>query len=306
MKLTYDNIRAFVSLVECGSFIDAAKSLNITQPALTRRIQRLEEAAGAKLLDRHTKAVRLTIIGEKYLPIAQRTINNFEISTSELLDLVEARAGAVRVAINMTIASVVLPKILGAFSEGYPKVSVRVTDDSSPAIIKKVLSREAEFGIAAVTEPVEGIIFEPCYEDTFVMIAHPEHVLSVRKEITWKELEKHNFVKMRPESGTRRLVDQALSKKNILLKSQYEVAHLPALLGLIANNLGVSAVPFLAWSGRKDLALYSCPIVDPVISRTIGLITTSGTQLSPAAMALKETAKAVFAAKSFDIHNQIW
>ena len=70
MKLTIDSISAFVSLVHFGNYQTAAASLKVTQPALTRRIQRLENTLGAQLIDRRYRGVSLTALGRNYLPIA--------------------------------------------------------------------------------------------------------------------------------------------------------------------------------------------------------------------------------------------
>ena len=141
MKLTIDNISAFVNLVHFGNYQNAAASLKVTQPALTRRIQRLEDALGAKLIDRRYRGVSLTALGTNYLPIALRMVNDFNRSNQQTKDLVLARTGTVKVSMNMTMATTVLPNILSVFSELHPQVSVQITEDSVFSLSKK-FSRE--------------------------------------------------------------------------------------------------------------------------------------------------------------------
>ena len=112
MKLTIDSISAFVSLVHFGNYQTAAASLKVTQPALTRRIQRLENTLGAQLIDRRYRGVSLTALGRNYLPIAMRTVNDFYRSNQQIKDLVSARTGTIKVSMNMTIATTILPNIL--------------------------------------------------------------------------------------------------------------------------------------------------------------------------------------------------
>ena len=299
MKLTIDNISAFVNLVHFGNYQNAAASLKVTQPALTRRIQRLEEALGAKLIDRRYRGVSLTALGTNYLPIAMRMVNDFNRSNQQTEDLVLARTGTVKVSMNMTMATTVLPNILNVFSELHPQVSVQITEDSGPNVVEKVFSGEVEFGIAPLTTSVEEINFEKCYTDPFMLVAHKDHELQIQKVINWQCLSKHNFIKMRPESGTRRLLEKGLDDLGVYLSGKYEVGHLPALLSLVGHNLGISAVPYLSSTAIRDLPIVSRKINGPTISRSIGILTSQDSSLSAAALALKTVAKNVLKSQTF-------
>ena len=299
MKLTIDNISAFVNLVHFGNYQNAAASLRVTQPALTRRIQRLEEALGAKLIDRRYRGVSLTALGTNYLPIAMRMVNDFNRSNQQTEDLVLARTGTVKVSMNMTMATTVLPNILNVFSELHPQVSVQITEDSGPNVVEKVFSGEVEFGIAPLTTSVEEINFEKCYTDPFMLVAHKDHELQIQTVINWQCLSKHNFIKMRPESGTRRLLEKGLDDLGVYLSGKYEVGHLPALLSLVGHNLGISAVPYLSSTAIGDLPIVSRKINGPTISRSIGILTSQDSSLSAAALALKTVAKNVLKSQTF-------
>ena len=299
MKLTIDNISAFVNLVHFGNYQSAAASLKVTQPALTRRIQRLEDALGAKLIDRRYRGVSLTALGTNYLPIAMRMVNDFNRSNQQIEDLVLARRGTVKVSMNMTMATTVLPNILSIFSELHPQVSVQITEDSGPNVVEKVFSGEVEFGIAPLTTKLENIEFEKCYSDPFMLLAHKNHELQTQKLITWQCLAKHNFIKMRPESGTRRLLEKGLDDLGVYWSGKYEVGHLPALLSLVGHNLGISAVPYLSSTVIRDLPIVSRKINGSTISRSIGILTSQDSSLSPAALALKTVAKNVLKSQTF-------
>ena len=299
MKLTIDNISAFVNLVHFGNYQSAAASLKVTQPALTRRIQRLEDALGSTLIDRRYRGVTLTALGTSYLPIAMRMVNDFNRSNKQIEDLVLARTGTVKVSMNMTTATTILPNILSLFSELHPKVSVQITEDSGPNVVKKVFSGEVEFGIAPLTTTVEKVNFETCYSDTFMLVAHKDHELQIQQVITWQCLAKHNFIKMRPESGTRRLLEKGLDDLGVYLIGKYEVGHLPALLNLVGHNLGISAVPYLSSTAIRNLPIVSRKINGPTISRSIGILTSQNSSLSPAALALKTVAKNVLESQKF-------
>ena len=126
MKLNIDNISAFVNLVH----LEITKRSGIAEShstCVTRRIQRLEDSLGSKLIDRRYRGVSLTALGTNYLPIAMRMVNDFNRSNQQIEDLVLARTGTVKVSMNMTMATTVLPTILSVFSEIHPEISVQIT-----------------------------------------------------------------------------------------------------------------------------------------------------------------------------------
>ena len=226
-------------------------------------------------------------------------VNDFNRSNQQTEDLVLARTGSVRISMNMTMATTVLPNILSVFSELHPQVSVQITEVSGPNVVEKVFSGEVEFGIAPLTTSVEKINFEKCYSDPFMLVAHKDHELQSQTLITWQCLAKHNFIKMRPESGTRRLLEKGLDDLGIYLSGKYEVGHLPALLSLVGHNLGISAVPYLSSTTIRDLPIVSRKINGPAISRSIGILTSQDSSLSAAALALKTVAKNVLKSQTF-------
>jgi len=86
---------------------------------------------------------------------------------------------------------------------------------------------------------------------------------------------------------------------SIHLTGKYEVGHLPALLSLVGHNLGISAVPYLSSTAIHNLPIISRKINGPTISRSIGILTSQDSNLSPAALALKAVAKRVLKSQTF-------
>ena len=104
MQISLDDVIAFVRIAKLGSFKEAAEELYVTQSALSRRIKKLEDMLGARLLDRTTRRVSMTVIGKDFLPDAERMIEDFEKSVGDIVDVIQMRAGLVKVATNMTSA----------------------------------------------------------------------------------------------------------------------------------------------------------------------------------------------------------
>lgn len=298
MHAKLDDIQAFVKVAEFGSFARAADELAITQSALSRRIKKLEDALGARLLDRTTRRVSVSVVGEDFLPEAIRIVEDFEQSLKDIRDRVQIRTGIVSIATNMTIADTLLPDIIARFRQGNPSVRIRITESSSPNALDRVLTRKSELAIAQFGEGHPDLEFEPLIEDRFVMICHHEHPLATRSRIAWEDLVDHAFIRMREASGTTGLLVRTLGDKLEHLSNDIEVGHFNALLGLVGRNLGVSAIPTLVNMKRPDLNLVTLPIVDPVVSRKIGLITPRGRSLSPAGDAIRKICREMLVQKA--------
>ena len=293
MQIKLDDVQAFVAVAELSSFARAADELNITQSALSRRIKKLEDILGARLLDRTTRSVSVSIVGEEFLPEANRIVAEFQQSLSDLHDLIQVRTGSVAMSTNMTVADTLLPDIIAQFKEENPRVRLRLTESSSPNALDRVLRRESELAIAQFGEGHPELDFEPLFEDRFVLVCHKDHPLARKSKLTWKEIEPHNFIRMRTGSGTTNLLNRTLGEKLKYLSGDIEIGHFNALLALVGKNLGVSAIPTLVQLKRTDLDLVVRPVTDPDISRTLGIVTNRGRSLSPAGEALRDTCRRV-------------
>ena len=291
MRIKLDDVEAFCAVVDYGSFKEAANELNITPSALSRRLSKLEDLLGARLLDRTTRQVSASTIGEEFLPEAQRIVATFRKSVDNLHDLIHVRTGSVSLATNMTIADTILPRIIRKFREENPFVKVFATESSSPQALDRVLNHECEFAIAQFGEGLPGLEFEPLLEDYFVLLCHQDHPLATQNQITWADLEKYNFIQLRGSSGTIKILKRTLGDQMQYLSGDFKVGHFSTLLGFVGENLGISAIPSIVNLRRPDINLVTRPIGQPSVSRQLGIVTKRGRSLSPAGNVLADVCR---------------
>lgn len=282
MKITLDELEAFIVVADLENFHQAAATLCISQSALSHRIKKLEGTLGAKLIDRTTRKVRLSIVGEKFLPEARHLISIFTKSIDGIEELIEGRKGVIAFSTNMTIAETILPQIVAEFRRMTPSVVLRISESSSPQALSRVLSHKSEFAIAQFGAGHPDLNFEPLIVDHFDLVCHTNHPLAHRKAIEWRDLDPYNFIKLNALSGTMRILEQSLGDKIRYTSGDIEVDHFNALLGCIGQNLGVSAIPTLVRLKRPDLNIITLPILAPQVSRTLGIVTSQDRSLSPA------------------------
>lgn len=277
------DLRAFLAVVEFASFHRSAEALHLSQPALSRRIQKLEVAIGAPLLERTTRHVSPTALGLELVPLVRRMLEEFDASLFFSRDARLRRHELVTIACLPTAAFYFLPTVIKQFNREYPDIRFRILDLTATEGLQAVARGEVEFGINFIGNSDPDLIFDRLAEDPFVLAARKDHPLAEKAEIKWEDLAPHRLITVHRFSGNRTLLDATLAKSNIELRWFYEVTHLSTSLGLVEAGLGVSVLPQTATPAGEHPFLITRPLCNPLISRTIGILRRRGATLSPAA-----------------------
>jgi len=290
MRINYDlhDLQAFVAVAERGSFRQAADDLFLSQSALSRRIDKLEESLGVKLFERTTRRVRLTNVGQTFLVNVRTALDDLEDAVLGVADLAAHRTGTVTLACVPTAVWHFLPEVLKRFSARFPRIRVRVHDESAQDVLNLVLNGEADFGINFAGAENPEIVFEPIYVESYVLAMRRDHPLAARKVLSWKETVDERYISVAKSSGNRSVIDAALAgiEKHPLIFC--EVNHVSGVLALVEAGMGVAAVPGLSvLPGRLD-GIVGVPLANPEVKRTLGLISKRNHSMAPAARTLFE------------------
>ncbi len=283
-RINFDlqQLHAFVAAAERGSFRAAAEQIHISPPALSRRIEALETALGARLFNRTTRAIELTALGRVFLDRARAALDDLESAMLGVADLAAAHTGRVTVACVPSAASYFLPAVLRPFSARYPGVRLRVIDEGGSQVLSSVATGESDFGISFMGTRVPGIDFDPIHTDPFVLALRRDHRLAKRKKVGWDELASERLISVARTSGNRQILDDALAQAGRNPVINFEVSHVATLLGMVDAGLGVAVVPRMALPARHP-TLMGVALNEPAPSRVLGLITRHGATLRPAA-----------------------
>lgn len=277
------DLRAFQLVVELESFNRAADALNMSQPALSRRIQKLEMSIGVPLLERTTRHVSPTATGQELLPLVRRMLEEFDGSLFALRDASKQRRGLVTMACIPTAAFYFLPKVIRQFNQEYPHIRFRILDLTATDGLQAVSRGEVEFGINLLGNSDPELEFEFLTDDPFVLAIRNDHPLASKAEVQWSDLGNYPLITVHRSSSNRTLLDAALARAKLELNWFYEVTHLNTSLGLVEAGLGISVLPKLATPQENHPLLVTRAISDPVVTRTIGVVRRRGAIVSPAA-----------------------
>jgi DNA-binding transcriptional LysR family regulator len=288
MAINFDlnDLLAFRTVAELGHFGRAAEAVHISQPAFSRRIEKLESALGVRLLERTTRSVSLTAVGRDFARKVQALLDDLDGTLLGMQGIAAARVGEVTIACVPSTVYYYVSQVIRRYRETYPKVRVKVLDASANEVLDAVSRGAADFGLNFMGSQEPDIAFTALLEERFVAACRRDHPLAQKRRTTWGELAAYDFIAISKASGNRLLIDQALAGVPLRPHSLYEADHVTTLLGLVEAGLGVAAVPALAMPGRDHPVLVSIALEEPVVTRQVGLIRRQGRTLSPAAQPL--------------------
>ena len=258
----------FVAVARAGRISAAARSLHLSQPAVTAQVQRLEQALGTPLFVRSPRGVDLTAAGERLLGYAREVRRLLDEAETTLGDRHES-GGELLLGASTTIAAYVLPPVLAAFRAAYPSVSLRLEVANTERVLAGVVGGELPLGLVEGHARAPGVRLEPFVDDELVVVTARHSRFRVR---TLADLARVPLLWREPGSGTRAVVERALRRAGVRrapLGDDVELASNEAIVGSVAADLGVAVAS--RWVLRAHLALGEVVIVpglDFVVRRT--------------------------------------
>lgn len=273
-----DLLRSLVAVAESGAITGASARLGLTQPALSRRIQLLEDEFGAQLLHRSRTGAQLTDIGTLVEHEARLLIERYDTLKSEVASRQSATGGTVRIGGGATAVSFVLPDAIAEFQRDHANVHFHVKEASSREIAGDVADGRLELGL--VTRPVRatGLEITPLLDDHIVLVGAADNPLSRLEEIDVGMLDGQDFVGFEGGSAIRQLVDTHLREAGVAINVIMELRSIPAILRMVATT---GSLAFVSQMGVPAAGpVRQIPLRGPAITRRLGLARRKGYRLS--------------------------
>jgi len=272
-----EQLQAFLSVAESGSFQAAAQKCNVTQSTVSRQVQALETELDAPLFHRGAQA-KLTVAGEMLLPKARRIYQDWHQVSRDIGDLMAGKQPELCVAAIQSVCSTLLPPILQQFCAEYPQVQLRVTALGSDRSLKVLRDGLVDLAIVMnnprlTTQSEMSVV--PLFEETVEVLMAADHPLTCQPTISWEMLSRYPQVVFKDGYGMQRLVQQRFQDCGETLNTALELNTLDAFRGIIRQGNFVALLPQSALlECRRDNTLAIRPTEDPVLSRSVVLVTT--------------------------------
>ena len=242
-----DQLRAFVEVVERGSFTAAAKQLNLTQPAVTHQVQELERRLNVTLVERLGKRAHLTEAGEKLIEHARSLLEADSVARVAMRRFANGWLERVRIGTSMTMLMYLLPPILRQLKTAHPQLEIRLKAGLTTTTLQMLKMNALDLGLCAI--PIEDPAFEtvPLFRDELVAIL-PANVGPVPKKVTPAFLSRCPLILGNENSALRRAVTDWLGRAGPPPKPVMEFDNVEAIKSLVAVGLEFRLFPSLAWA----------------------------------------------------------
>ena len=159
-NLSSRQLNAVLAVVEYRSFVAAASSLKMSQPALTRTIKQIETELGVLLFSRSTRQVTITDAGKEFAALAERLLNDLKISVESMRELADQPRGQIVVASVVSLANAVLPTLIADYSREFPGIEVHLREGLHSVVRDEVRGGLADFGIGYIDDVPKSFITE--------------------------------------------------------------------------------------------------------------------------------------------------
>lgn len=252
-KLSVDPnlFETFMTVANVGKVAQAAVQMNLSQPAVTAKVRKLEAQLGVILFKRSAHGVELTAKGQQFYDQIRLLWHDLDGAIQKLSEQVPS--GELTLGASTTIASDVLPEILSAFALRFEKIAIKLEVGNTEKILEDLRSGAVSVGLVEGLSKAPGIRLEPFVSDELVVVGAIKFK-SQLKSIT--DLTKVPILWRESGSGTRAVIERALKKAGISKKQlsyQYEMASTNSIKSAACLGMGIA---FLSrWSIQNEVSL---------------------------------------------------
>jgi len=239
-----DQLRYFLRVAERGNFTRAAEELNISQPALSRSIQKLEEELGQPVFERKTRSVALTDAGTLLQSRAQQILALIEDTKAEISD--DGRRGQIRIGAIPTIAPFFLPNLLRQFSTEFPAASIIVQEDTTDHLLKRCTQGEIDLAILALPVPAKYLEVEELFQEELLLVLPPDHPLVNKPQIRLNDIKALPFVLLDEAHCLSDNIVSFCRQRSFHPVAVEQTSQLAMVQELVSLSHGISMVPQMA------------------------------------------------------------
>lgn len=183
MTMEFRQLRYFVTVAEELHFGRAAELLHLSQPALSKQIQALEDSLDVQLFERTKHWVRLTIAGQRFLETAHRILHDVEEGIQITKQVADGQIGQVRVGFTEATLFSLAPKILKHYREHYPQVKLILTSGGTETHVDALRTHQIDVGLVYLPIRDPSLSLYPCFEDGYVAALPATHRLTRQKQL---------------------------------------------------------------------------------------------------------------------------
>lgn len=254
-------LKYFISIVEEGSFLKAAKVLCIAQPALSQHIANLEDELGTQLLIRTPRGVTATPAGEVLYQHAMKISSQLKQAQDDVRTEANSPKGDVAVVLPPMLSIHIAPRLVRMVDENYPDIQLRAMEARSLKSLAMVESGRADLGVIAGKTPSKTVNTQLLYEEPlFFVEKYPEdgNPRDINDAISFREVSKRPLAVSQKSHAVRAMLEDISSKKNMPLNIKLETESTRLIMSFAASGVANAVMPWPSiyniWEQKKITA----------------------------------------------------
>jgi DNA-binding transcriptional LysR family regulator len=240
-----DQMETFLAVLTYGGFHRAAEALHVSQPAVTGRIQALEDSLGAKLFVRARSNLSLSPAGKALRPHAEQLLRTVALARQAVREIQPSAGGALRIAASLSVCTYFLPDVMKDFQKANPKVMVSLRSGNSLQVLKMVLDGDADLGFARSLNHPE-VETTTLRDDPLILVGHPAHPAAQKRRVRLDEVEALPLIFYDMGSSDWTLSQGLFRRAGLLPTVVLEVETIEAAKRMVERKLGLSFLPQIA------------------------------------------------------------
>jgi DNA-binding transcriptional LysR family regulator len=289
-----DKLELLLALAKERHFGRAAEACGVTQPTMSTGLKQLEEYLGVMLVQRGSRFQGFTPEGERTLDWARRIVGDVRGMRQEISALKQGLSGEIRLAAIPTVLGMVA-QLTTPFRARHPDVRFQILSCTSTAVLGLLENLEVDAGLTYLeNEPVGKVRSIPLYNESYRLLTSRDGLFGDRDHVTWKEVGQVPLCLLTPDMQNRRIIDRALKSVGAEATPTLASNSVIVLYTHVKTGRWASVMPAkLAETLGLSDTIRSIPIIDPVVTYSVGLVVPQRDPMTPLIAALVQIAREV-------------
>ena len=273
MNQNLSSYRIFYTVANTGNISKAAKELYISQPAISKSIQKLEESVGCKLFSRSSRGVVLTDEGKLLYEHVSEAFETLTMGEEKLKRSIELGVGHLKIGVSSTLCKYLLLPYLKEFIRQNPHISISFSCQSTNDTLKLLEDNKIDIGLIGKPENLKNIHFDFLEEIEDIFVAAKDYLRNLKARGIQKDhiLQSSTLMLLDKNNMTRQYIDDYLQENQIIIKDSIDISDMDLLIDFARIGVGVACV--IKNFVREDLengTLVEIPLGFPIHKREVG------------------------------------
>lgn len=262
-------LRYFVAVADQGGMRQASRVCHVTQPSLSKQVQKLEEELGHPLFERSSRGAKLTDAGRALLPRARQILGDLSATLDNVRADVETGQGRLLVGAIPTVAPFLLPPAVRGFQKAYPSADLTIYEDVTARLIEELAAARLDIAFMSLPLDDERIVHRKLLDEPLLAVMSRDEPLASRKTVRPGDLAKRPPIVLHGMHCLGQRVQSYCETIGLSEDGMWKAAQLATVQEWVALGLGVSILPRMVADRDRSTKRVYRPLAPPAPTRAV-------------------------------------